>query len=381
MRLLMIQGGFGAGGAEKIMAQLARHRRDEGDEVNVAAMYMPPNGPFFPYSDDIELTVLAENASRNYLLHPRRFLAIRRHIRATKPDLIVSFLTKVNCLTMMAAKGTGIPVVISERNNPRLQSRFWARLQNTLGPSAGVVVMQTGACRDDLPPGLRERAIIIPNVCSAVPFKRQPAQPGHCRFIAVGRLDRQKGFDILIRAFALLPPRPVVHLTIYGEGPERAALEKLVADLGMTDHISLPGLVTSPKEWLQAGDCLVVSSRFEGFSNVVAEATSSGLPIVSFDCPYGPSEMVRNGQNGLLIPPNDMAALVGAMATIANDPELRDKLGSQAHLMAAHLHPDRVMTLWDTVIAQGLASKPARNHGRKEKAMLQTKGISSTESR
>lgn len=360
MRLMMIQGGFGTGGAEKIMAQVAAHRHAKGDQVNVVAMYIPESGPFFPYPDGIPLTALVTDAPRNKLLHLRRLMAIRHHIRQTRPDMILSFLTKINCLTMIAARGTGIPVAISERNNARAQSRFWAALQNTLGRDAVSVVMQTAGGRDILPPDLRDRALIVPNVCAAIAFQRLPPVPGLCRFIAVGRLDAQKGFDILIRAFATLPASPFTRLTIYGEGPERSALEHQVRVAGLEDRVSLPGLVKTPKGWLEAGDVLVVSSRFEGFSNVVAEATCSGMPIISFDCPFGPGEMVRDELNGLLVPPEDESALGRAMARLASDPDLRDRLAGHADVMARHLHPNRVMALWDRVIEEGMTASMPR---------------------
>lgn len=372
MKLMMIQGGFGAGGAEKIMARLAAHRQGRGDQTQVAAMFMPPEGPFFPYPEAIPLTVLAPGRPRDKLLHLHRLRAIRRHILHTKPDLIVSFLTKVNCLTMIAAQGTGVPVIISERNNPRVQSYVWSRLQNQLARRAAAFVMQTDGGRDTLPVDLARRAVVIPNVCPAVPFTRPAPVPGQCRFVAVGRLDAQKGFDILIRAFAALPRDATTRLTIYGEGPERAALTRQIAKAGLGDRVTMPGLAATPRDWLQAGDVLVVSSRFEGFSNVVAEATCSGLPIISFDCPFGPREMVRDGLNGLLIPHEDTAALTRAMARLAADPDLRHALSQHGDVMARHLHPGRVMALWDAVIdgtmaarrAPGLVAQPQRSAAR-----------------
>lgn len=358
MKLLMLQGGFGTGGAEKIMAAIARHRHAQGDEVQVAAMFMPPEGPFFPYPKGVRLHVLAGDAPRNGLLHLRRLAAIRRLIRDRQPDVILSFLTKVNCLTLLAARGTGIPVVISERNNPAVQSAgFWNRAQQVLAFGAAEIVVQTAGQRNDLPGRLRSRAVVIHNFCAPVPFRRAAPGPG-CHFIAVGRLDPQKGFDLLIEAFGQLAD-PGARLTIFGEGPERQALEGLIARAGLSDRVRLPGIAHGPQEWLGAGDVLVVSSRYEGFSNVVAEATCSGLPVVSFDCPYGPSEMIVEGRNGLLVPPGDVAALGRAMARLAGDAVLRARLGQAPHLTAARLDPRRIMAQWDAVIGAALQPRSA----------------------
>ncbi|PAU97545.1 hypothetical protein CK240_08705 [Paracoccus salipaludis] len=353
----MIQGGFGTGGAEKIMAAIGAHRHAQGDEVHVAGMFMPPAGPFFHYPPDVRLHLLADGARPDKLLHLRRLAAIRGLIRRVQPDVTLSFLTKVNCLTMLAARGTSIPVVISERNNPLMQSPgFWNRAQQVLAHGAAGIVMQTRGQHDDLSPALQERAVVIPNFCDAVPFRR--ASPGpDCHFVAAGRLDRQKGFDLLIRAFARVPHLGA-RLTIFGEGPERAPLENLVRASGLEGRVSLPGIVRGPQEWLGAGHVLVVSSRFEGFSNVVAEATCSGLPVVSFDCPYGPSEMIVEGRNGFLVPPGDVAALAGAMTRLAADPALRNRLGQAAHIAAARFEQGRIMAQWDAVL--GAALQPRR---------------------
>ncbi|MBA4490851.1 glycosyltransferase [Paracoccus sp. S1E-3] len=354
MRILMVQGGFGAGGAEKIMCALAHHRAAGGDEVHVAAMRMPKTGSFFSYSPEISLHVLDRAGRRPPapVLQPMRALAIRRLIHKLQPDLIVSFLTKVNCLTLLAAAGTGVPVVISERNNPTVQSpHFWRRLQLALMPRAAGIAMQTKAAVADLHPAQAARAHVIPNHCNAVAFTR-PAPAGHCRFVAAGRLDHQKGFDLLLTAFAQMPADCAATLDIFGEGQERQQLESQILALGLTGRARLAGLAPSAQSWLGAGDVLVVSSRYEGFCNVVAEATCSGLPLISFDCPYGPSEMIIHETNGLMVANGDVPAMTAAMTRIARDRALRDRLGSSAHITAARLSPAQILAQWDRLIAE-----------------------------
>ena len=359
MRILMIQAGFHAGGAEKVMAALARHRHEQGDEVHVAGMVMPEGGSFFPYPTGVTLHVLAEqaNARRGRLLQPRRALAVGRLIRQLRPDLIVSFLTKVNCMTLIAATGTGIPVVISERNNPGAQSaRFWRKLQIRLMPHAAGIAMQTADAAADLPPSQQSRADIIPNPCLPVPFIHA-APADRCRFVAVGRLVRQKGFDRLIDAFAGLPPDLPASLDIFGTGHLHDTLQARIAALGLAGRVRLAGLAGSAAEWLGAGDVLVVSSRYEGFSNVLAEATCSGLPAIGFDCRYSIADLIRDGQNGLLVPDGDIAAMTDAMRRVATDRGLRARLGQSAHLMASQLNPAQVMAQWDSLI-DGAARQP-----------------------
>ncbi|MFD1794967.1 glycosyltransferase [Paracoccus aurantiacus] len=356
MKILFIQGGFGAGGAEKVMADVAAHRLAQGDEVDVAAMVMPKEGSFFDYPAGVRLHVLdAPNRKPGgRLLQPRRAFAIRRLIKKVQPDIIVSFLTKVNCLTLLAATGTGIPVVISERNNPAVQSaRFWRRLQIALMPRAAGIAMQTEGAASDLPPAQQARSHIIPNPC--LPVAYTPAPPSDtCRFVAVGRLDHQKGFDMLLDAFARLPRELPANLTIFGEGKARPRLEKQIRDLKLEGRARLGGLVPTAADWLSKGDAVVVSSRYEGFCNVVAEATCSGFPTISFDCPFGPSEMVRDGKNGLLVANGDIVGLGAAMTWVASDRALRERLGKSAHIVADKLDPAHIMSQWDTIIAEAM---------------------------
>ena len=358
MRILMIQAGFHAGGAEKVMAALAAHRHAKGDEVHVAGMVMPEGGSFFAYPPEVRLHVLGEAARLRggKLLQPRRMLDTARLIRRLRPDLIVSFLTKVNCLTLIAATGTGIPVVISERNNPSAQSaRFWRKLQLLLLPRAAGIAMQTADAAADLPPRQRRRAHILPNPCLPVAFTR-PEPAAHCRFVAVGRLVDQKGFDRLIDAFAALPPDLPASLDIFGDGHLHDTLTAQIAARGMQGRIRLAGLAPTA-DWMGAGDVLVVSSRYEGFSNVLAEATCSGLPAIGFDCRYSIAELIHHEQNGLLVPDGDIAAMTGAMARVAQDRALLARLGASPHLMADRLDPAQIMAEWDRLI-DGAVQRP-----------------------
>lgn len=359
MKLLLVQGGFGAGGAEKVMAALANHRAAGGDDVHVAAMAMPLGGPFFAYDAGVRLHVIPSGPG--LLRHPARARGIRRLIRQLRPDLVISFLTKVNCLSLIAAMGTGVPVVVSERNNPAQQSAgSWRRLQAALLPRAAGIAMQTRDAAADLPPGAARRAHVIANPCRPVPFRRAGDGP-RCRFVAVGRLDPQKGFDRLIDAFAALPPDLPAELAIFGTGPLRVALQGRIEASGAGDRIRLAGQARSPAEWLGAGDVLVLSSRYEGFSNVLAEAATSGLPALAFDCPFGVRDIIENEVNGLVVPDGDLDALTAAMARLVRDKDLRARLSQSPQGIAARLDPARIMGQWDALIAEAACALPRQD--------------------
>jgi hypothetical protein len=144
--------------------------------------------------------------------------------------------------------------------------------------------------------------------------------------LGAGRLDRQKAFHVLIEASALVFKRLPARLAILGDGGERPRLERLAATLGIADRVFLPGYVENPFPAMRAASVFVLSSAYEGFGNVLLEAMACGCPVVSTDCPSGPGEIIRDGENGLLVPMDDPEALAGAIHRVLTDETLRRRL-------------------------------------------------------
>jgi glycosyltransferase involved in cell wall biosynthesis len=142
-----------------------------------------------------------------------------------------------------------------------------------------------------------------------------PAPPGARRLLAMGRLHRNKGFDIALRALAHLP---TAHLAIAGEGPERAALETLARELGVADRVAFLGWRRDPGALLAAAEVFVCSSRHEPLGNIVLEAWSAARPVVAA-ASQGPVELIADGVDGVLVPPEDPGALAVAIARLLDD--------------------------------------------------------------
>jgi len=159
--------------------------------------------------------------------------------------------------------------------------------------------------------------------------------------IGVGRLTFQKNFSTLIRAFALLrqrlridtvgiQSRKDVKLIILGEGEKRKELEKLIKDLGLQKDVDMPGFVDNPYAYLAQADVFVLSSKFEGFGNVLVESMACGIPIVSTDCPSSPAEILENGKYGKLVPVDDVEALAKAIVETLDNPISQEILKERA---------------------------------------------------
>ena len=361
MRLLLVISSLEAGGAERVMSILASSWDGQGHQVSVVTDSAATSDHYelAPNVQRISLNALSVTAdlpdkiARNiYRLRRMRFAYLE-----VAPDLVVAFGSTINVRAVLSGIGLGIPILVSERVDPRMVALPWPWrvLRRLLYPLAACVVAQTEAAAEwirSFVPSHRVR--VIPNpVCSLVRAASRPEALGTRRtIIAVGRLDRQKGFDLLLGAYSLaLLKSAEWQLVILGEGREREALQLQIEELGLTDSVLMPGVVKHPEQWLQHAAIFVLSSRFEGFPNALLEAMQCGLPVVAFDCPSGPGEIVRHEQTGLLVPAGEADALAAAIARLATDPNLRQRLGSAAAAdVASRFSLQHVCAMWEELL-------------------------------
>jgi glycosyltransferase involved in cell wall biosynthesis len=192
--------------------------------------------------------------------------------------------------------------------------------------------------------------LAIPN---AVPdVQLGPGDPAAHKLIAAGRLENQKGFDLLLEAFgAVAAQHPDWTLDIFGRGSRREPLERLVVQLGLGDQVSINAPTDRLGERMRDASVFVLSSRFEGFPLVLLEAMAAGLAVVSFDCPTGPGEILTDGTSGLLVPAEDVLALAAALDRIMHDESLRRRLAAAAPAAVLPYSPRQVGRRWDELLA------------------------------
>lgn len=316
------------GGAERAVLRLARGMAAAGRQIEL--ILVRGEGA---YLGDIPPTV-----GLKVLDKPRVSQAIGAlagHLRRTRPRAVLSALTHMNLATVAAARLSRVPMrlVLSERNQISAKAReaagTWQRLVYCAVPhvyrAADAIVAVSGGVAADLAKfgGLSKKKIsVIHNPVFDTDVETRARAPvmhpwfeqkGPPIILAAGRLHRQKGFDVLLEAFAIARGEVDCRLVILGEGPERATLMATAERLGLAYDIDMPGFSDNPFPLMRRAGAFVLSSRWEGFPNALVEAMACGAPVIATDCPSGPREILRGGRYGTLIPPENAQALGRAL--------------------------------------------------------------------
>jgi glycosyltransferase involved in cell wall biosynthesis len=238
--------------------------------------------------------------------------------------------------------------------------RLTADIRRRYGKLDALTVMTADDARDygSLPGG--PRVALIPN---SVPELDGGVSGQEAELVvAAGRLATQKGFDLLLRAWAPIAERhPGWRLRIHGSGPEKARLERDIAALGIGASVELAGRTKRLGAAMAEASLFALTSRFEGFGLVLVEAMGKGLPVVSFDCPRGPSDIVSPGEDGLLVPPEDVEAFTAALLELIEDPARRRAMAASARVKARRYDRAEIAPRWATLLAEvGSASNTLR---------------------
>ncbi len=373
--VVFIINSLAGGGAERVMSTLLRASHAELRDYRITLLLLDRESSMYEVPRWIEL----EQFDCRYSL-ARSIWSVWRALRRLKPDLTVSFLTRSNVANIIAASMLRIPAIVSERVNTssHLGRGAGARVARFLVkktyPKARRIIAVSQGVADDLSASFgvpSEHMSVIANPIDLDEIRIQAesgapiAVPGPYA-VAMGRLVPNKNFDMLIEAFA----RSGIagHLLILGDGPERAALTKRIEALGLTGRVMMPGFAANPFPTLRRADFFVSPSNAEGFPNSLLEAMSVGLPVISTNCPSGPSEVLADlprarvqpglffAPHGILVQPDDPVAMAEALQAMT-DRERRHSYGEKAPERAADFGVARAKdAYWSIIRAQAPAA-------------------------
>lgn len=353
MKLMIVTHNMAGGGCERVIARLCHALAARGDTVSLvtecagASFYTLPAGQ--------HRAALLETESMRASDVPRAYLKLRRLVKSERPEIVLAMPEKVNVWTVLFLLGTGVPVAVSERNDPQRhpESRVKRLLRRLVYPFAAGFIFQTRQARDYFPRGIRARGAVLENPLDASAMPEANLGARDKTVVGAGRLAPQKNFGRLISAFAAFyEAHPGWRLVIYGEGAERAALEAKCRTLLPAEAWSLPGQTEALYAALKSAGIFVLSSDFEGMPNALIEAMAMGAPSISTDCRVGgPAELIADGENGLLVPLSDERALAEAMARVADDAALAARLSHNAADIRARLDAAAVCEKWRRYLA------------------------------
>ncbi len=369
MKILIVIHSLHSGGAERVTANLSRVWVEQGWDVSVATT-ASTGLDFFqlhPTVKRIALNLAGESTGlfSAVMANVRRVRALRRVFQEERPDVVLGMMTTSGILSVLAGWGLSCRVFVSERTYPPMipLGAFWEFLRRWSYPKAtGVVALskEGQVWIEQNCPG--SNVTVIPNHVSwplengephVKPESVLPAQ--RMLLLAIGRLGEEKQFGILIDAFAFLAEDcEEWDLVILGEGREHHALENQVRSLGLENRIRLPGRAGNVADWYRRADLYVLSSRFEGFPNVLIEAMSCGCPVVSFDCETGPRDIIRNGVDGILVSPQSGAVgLASAIRSLLADEPLRLSMAAKAAEIRQRYSLGIIQECWQSLLNGG----------------------------
>lgn len=364
MRIVFVIPKLSAGGAERVVSVMARHWHDAGNEITILTYDDGKTPPFYDLPKGVrhrplDLAGVPRNVLDAVEINLRRLATLRRAVKEASPDVVIAFLSETNVQTLLATRGLGIPVIVSERSNPAYGAvgRIWRLLQRRAYTQAAALAVQTKKVTEHFLWMPQEKIFILPNPVFEIKGKYSDELSidfsGKSLILTVGRLIPSKGFDVLIRAFSRAAKvAPEWQLVLVGDGKERHALEALAEECGVGDRVVFTGTVKGVGAVYKKAEIFVLSSFFEGFPNVLCEAMAHGLPVVATDCDYGPSEIVRPGMDGLLVPVKDEHAMAEALRQLMSDEAARKRMGEKAQEILERFSVKSVMEKWDALVRE-----------------------------
>ncbi len=361
-KYLFLITGMVMGGAERVMATIANEFAKRGNEVLIVTL--KDSSSAYRLDSRVKIVGTKGNIQSKYKLIRvlklilsgiKGFFYYLHYLKTYKPDVVLSFLTYSNLLAVITRLlfVRNVPVVISERADPLKRGNTIKKICEFIYPKADCLVCQSKRVGNYFRKLDGKANIkIIPNpvnlecVAQTVPEKRRNA------IIAVGRLNTQKNFILLMEGFQEIKSGYSDYIVeIYGQGPEYNNLNKKIHDLHIENNIFLMSIKNNVMQSVNDAKLFVMTSDYEGFPNALVEAMASGLPVISTDFPTGVAkELIKDGVNGYVVPRNDKKELAKAMVKILSSPELQESMSKENRKIIKHLDTDKIIDKWRAVL-------------------------------
>jgi glycosyltransferase involved in cell wall biosynthesis len=372
IKVMIIIHSLKGGGAERAVVNLLKglNRRDFSITLLLYEEIFD-----YPRPENIELITLGIRSSKNILKFTlgfvKKIISIAKSIRINKPDIVFSVLSGTNVIAILAQSlsGIGCKVVGSEQNHPSLslQNQLYDGvtkfLMRRFYPKAEKIIAISQGIKKDLVENFHLTEEKIEVVYNPVDIREIEILSEEAVYhpwfndelpiiVSVGRLTKQKGHSYLIKAFSVVRQSLPCRLLIIGTGDEEGNLINAVDRLGLRNDVEFLGFQKNPFKYMAKSSLFVSSSIYEGFGNVIVEGMALGLPVISTDCPSGPSEIIEHEKNGLLVPIKDERALAQAILKVLTNDDMKRSLSDEARSRARHFDLNSIVQKYGNIFLE-----------------------------
>lgn len=346
-KIIFIIGSMRRGGAERVISILANEYSDNGWEVQIITLL--DNSNDYILRDSIKVVNITDAKKSRIHQLPFWLIKLRRQFRKFNPEVIVSFIARINILTLIASLGLNKKIIISERSDPTADGRgiFVKLATYFLYPYADYIIFQTNWAKSCFPTKISRKGHIIKNPIN-ITIKATDVRDK--KIVSVGRLFPEKNHYLLIDAFSeITTSYPEYKLFIYGDGLLKEELNQYIFSLKLQDRIFLPGNVLDIHEKISDAEIFVLSSNYEGLSNALLEAMMMGLPCISTKC-AGSTEIIDDKFNGLLVDIGNKYQLVEAIKFLLDDKKRAKEIGLNGMSSVAKFKSANTIRAWKKCI-------------------------------
>ncbi len=354
MKLTFSINSMNCGGAERVISILANAFVIHGHDVEIVVQDWPQS--FYPLHKDVAYVNIPSQKSKNEFFY--RIRALRKYLKISKPDVIISFIADHNVVSCLANCGLKSKLIVCERNDPakRPESKFMRIVRNISYCLADYYVFQTEEEKDYFGKRIREKSRVIMNPIDNMQLIDVKKWPRKKQIAIVGRLTEQKRVENAIKAFGkVIIDYPEYELHILGDGKLKGQLEEITKSLNLEAKVVFHGKEKNAVEEISDMSIFVLPSDFEGMPNALMEAMAMGLACISTDCPVGgPRALIDSGENGILVPVNDVHAIEQALHKLMLDENLQMQLGIKATKIRQTASVESVFVQWEACVRETL---------------------------
>lgn len=356
MKIMFCTSSMGKGGAERVISILSN---DLVKNNEVSILINTDKNIAYELDKKINIIPIDKKYYKNNLIRNiYRIFQIKKVLKEERPDIIVSFLPMPSFRVLIANRKIKIPVIISDRNDPKQEykSKLNMILMNWLYPKADGFVFQTNEQREYFGEKIRKKSTIIFNPIknSFLETKNINLKDRENNIINVGRLVPQKNQKMIINAFSKVSKKyPNYKLKIFGDGLLREELQSQINNLQLSDKVILCGVTDNIKQELENSKIFVLSSDYEGMPNALIEAMATGCAVISTNCPCGgPMELIKNEENGILIPVRNEERLIKSINFLIENENNAEIIGENAKNIKKILNSKAILNQWKKYIKE-----------------------------